>query len=115
MKPLPQITPSIALFILTVITALVHFSRAVNDPEITTLFLLNGVGYLVLGALFTWTPSFLTKFRGALKWTFFGFTALTFALYFVWGFMSGEWTFPMGPADKVIEFIMLATIWQTKV
>lgn len=110
-----NMTPKNALFLLTVITALVHFTRALADPEIRTLFMLNAAGYLVLGTLFTWTPSFLANQRGLLKWTFFAYTAVTLILYFVWGFSSGEWTIPMGPADKVIEIIMLATIWRTKI
>ncbi len=38
----------IALIILTIITALIHFERAIEDPDIRILFILNGLGYFAL-------------------------------------------------------------------
>ena len=41
-------TPQIVLIILTIITALIHFERAIQDPDIRILFILNGLGYFAL-------------------------------------------------------------------
>ena len=48
-------TPQIALIVLTVITALIHFERALQDPDIRILFITVEVG-LVLGVRAATTP-----------------------------------------------------------
>jgi hypothetical protein len=47
----------IALIVLTIITALIHFERAIEDPDIRILFILNGLGYFALLAAF-YMPAF---------------------------------------------------------
>lgn len=41
----------VSIIVLVLATALIHFSRAVADPEIRVMFMLNDLGYLALGAL----------------------------------------------------------------
>jgi len=101
-------TPQIVLIILTVITALIHFERAIQDPEIRILFILNGLGYFVLMAAF-YMPMF-QNYHKLIRWTFIIYTAITILLYFVWVAMSGEWTIPLGPIAKVIEAAMILII-----
>ena len=98
----------IALIILTVITALIHFERAVQDPDIRILFILNGLGYFALLAGF-YMPTF-QRFHKAIRWIFVGYTAVTILLYFVWVAMSGEWTIPLGPIAKIVEAAMIVLI-----
>ena len=45
----------IALIVLTVITELIHFERAIQDPDIRILFILKGLGYFALLAAFYMT------------------------------------------------------------
>jgi hypothetical protein len=98
----------IALIILTIITALIHFERAIEDPEIRVLFILNGLGYFALLAAF-YMPAF-QRFHTAIRWIFVIYTAVTILLYFVWVAMSGEWTIPLGPISKIVEAIMIVLI-----
>ncbi|MFN8413044.1 MAG: hypothetical protein U0Z26_11705 [Anaerolineales bacterium] len=95
----------IALIVLTTITALLHFERAIEDPEIRILFILNGLGFFALVAAF-YLPMF-QKFHKLVRWTFIIYTAVTILLYFVWVAMSGEWTVPVGPIAKLVEAAMI--------
>jgi hypothetical protein len=98
----------ITLIILTVITALLHFERAIEDPDIRILFILNGLGFLALVAAF-YLPQF-QKYHSLVRWTFIIYTAITIALYFVWVAMSGEWTIPVGPIAKIVEAAMIVLL-----
>jgi hypothetical protein len=101
-------TSQITLALLTVCTALIHFERAVQDPDIRVLFILNGLGYFALLAAF-YLPMF-QRFHNAIRWTFIVYTAVTILLYFVWVAMSGEWTIPLGPIAKIIEATMIVIV-----
>ena len=101
-------TSRTALAILTIITALIHFERAIQDPDIRILFILNGLGYFALLAGF-YLPAF-QRFHKAIRWIFVGYTVVTILLYFVWVAMSGEWTIPLGPLAKLVEAIMIVLI-----
>jgi hypothetical protein len=101
-------TSQMVLIVLTVITALIHFQRAMADPDIRILFILNGLGYFALLAAF-YLPTF-QNFHNLVRWTFIVYTAITILLYFVWGAMSGEWTIPLGPIAKIVEAAMIAIL-----
>jgi hypothetical protein len=103
-------TPQIALIALTVITALIHFQRAMEDPDIRILFILNGLGYFALLAAF-YLPVF-QRFHNLVRWTFIVYTAITILFYFVWVAMSGEWTIPWGPIAKIVEAAMIVILWR---
>jgi hypothetical protein len=105
-------TSQIALIVLTAITALIHFERAIQDPDIRILFILNGLGYFALLAAF-YLPAF-QRFHNAVRWIFIAYTAVTILLYFVWVAMSGEWTIPLGPIAKVVEAAMIVILWREK-
>ena len=101
-------TPQIALIVLTVITSLIHFERALEDPDIRALFILNGLGYIALLAAFY--ISAFQRFHNLVRWTFIVYTGITILLYFVWVAMSGEWTFPWGPIAKLVEAAMIVIL-----
>jgi hypothetical protein len=103
-------TSQIALIVLTVITALIHFQRAMEDPDIRILFILNGLGYFALLAAFY--LSAFQRFHNLVRWTFIVYTAITILLYFVWVAMSGEWTIPWGPIAKIVEVAMIVILWR---
>ena len=98
------------LVILTIITALIHFERAIEDPDIRILFILNGFGYFALLTAF-YLPAF-QKFHKPIRWIFIFYTAITILLYFVWVAMSGEWTIPLGPIAKIVEVVMIYIIYR---
>ena len=97
---------------LTATTAAIHFLRAAGDPEIRVLFTLNGVGYLALAALLYVPLAQLGPYRRGVRWTLMGYAAITVVLYGVWGAMSGEWTVPLGPIDKVLEVTLIGLLWR---
>ena len=101
-------TTQIVLIMLTVITALIHFQRAIEDPDIRILFILNGLGSLALLAAF-YMPAF-RRYHTLVRWTFIVYTAITIVLYFVWVAMSGEWTIPLGPIAKIVEAAMIVIL-----
>ena len=103
-------TSQLSIRALVVATAIIHFSRAIADPEIRVLFILNGLGYLGLGTLL-FLPQLL-RWRRWIRWALIGYTTLTVVLYVVWGLMSGDWVFPLGPLDKVIELSLIWLLWQ---
>ena len=101
-------TAQIALIALTIITALIHFQRAMEDPDIRILFILNGLGYFALLAAF-YLPAF-QRYHRLVRWTFIVYTAITILFYFVWVAMSGEWTIPWGPIAKIVEAAMIVIL-----
>src|SRR5262245_50789426 len=105
-------TQQIAIILLAITTAAIHFSRAAADPEISVLFTLNGLGYLALvGALYApWDQ--VAKRRRLVRGILIGYTAVTIALYIVWGVMSGEWAIPLGPIDKLVEVALIGFLWR---
>ena len=103
-------TSQITLIVLTAITALIHFERAIQDPDIRIMFILNGLGYFALLAAF-YLPM-LQRFHNAVRWTFIAYTGVTILLYFVWVAMSGEWTIPLGPIAKIVEAAMIVILWR---
>jgi hypothetical protein len=95
---------------LTLATAAIHVSRALANSHIAALFTLNAIGYVVLlGLLYLPTP-LLGQTRLAARWTLVGYATVTFVLYFIWGMMKAEWLVPVGPADKVIEVVLIALL-----
>lgn len=103
-----------AVIALAVATAAIHFIRAAADPEIRILFTLNGLGYLALVALLYAPVSRLTPYRPSVRWALMGYTAVTIVLYGVWGAMSGDWTVPLGPIDKLIEGALIGLVWRDR-
>ena len=100
-----------AIILLAATTAAIHFSRAVADPEIRVLFTLNGLGYLALVGLLYAPWDQVAKRRRLVCGILISYTAITIALYIVWGIMSGEWTIPLGPIDKLVEAALIGLLW----
>ena len=70
-----------AIIALTVTTALIHFTLVFPSP----LFILNGLGYLVLlGALYLPIPQ-LADYRSLVRWALIAYTALTVILWVIMG------------------------------
>ena len=101
----------IGIIVLTIATAAIHFSRALADPEIRVLFILNGLGYLaLLAALYLPLP--VVQGRLALvRRVLIGYAGLTIVLWAIWSIMSGEVT-ALGVVDKLIEIALIGLLWQ---
>jgi hypothetical protein len=104
----------IVIILLAIATAAIHFSRAAADPEIRTLFILNGMGYLALAVLYLAPVPTLARQRSLIRWIFIIYAAITIIFYLIWGGMSGEWVLPLGPLDKLIELVLIALLWMDR-
>jgi hypothetical protein len=100
----------IGIIILTVATAAIHFSRAIADPEIRVLFILNGLGYLALLCAIYLPIPWLAGRRKIARRLLIGYAALTIILWGVWVAMSGEAT-ALGMLDKLIEIALIGLLW----
>jgi len=99
-----------SIIALTIVTAAIHFSRAIADPEIRILFILNGLGYVaLLSAIYLPIPQFV-GWRKLARWLLIGYAALTIILWGVWVAMSGEAT-ALGIVDKLIEITLIGLLW----
>jgi hypothetical protein len=88
----------IAIILLTVATAITHFTLVFPSP----LFILNGLGYLVLlTALYLPIPQ-LADHRKLIRWALIGYTALTVVLWVIVGSRT-----PIAYIDKVIEVVLI--------
>ena len=121
----------IGIIALTVLTAAVHFylvyitfvmiAQGPLPPGATVevmlpfaiLFLLNGIGYIVLvAALYM---SRLQRFQMSVRWLLIGYTALTIVLWFFMKASHADW---FDYSDKLIEAGLIALLliegWQTR-
>lgn len=91
-----------AIIALTVATAVIHFTLVFPSP----LFILNGLGYLVLlGALYLSIPQ-LADYRSLVRWALIAYTALTVILWVIMGSRT-----PIAYFDKLIEVLLIVLLW----
>ncbi len=93
---------------LTVITAVIHLGLGLFFGAINPMFLLNGVGYLVLLAALYFIPQ-LAPQRSLIRWVLLAYTAVTFILYFVFNWPD-VWG-PIGLIDKGVELVLIILLW----
>ncbi len=100
-------TLRIVILLSALVTALVHLvllSIQLGGPS--AIFILNGLGYLVLLALFWFRPSFLGGRRTLLHYAFMAYTALTILLWIQGG--TRDLTGYLAKADEVV---LLVALW----
>jgi hypothetical protein len=100
----------LVIIALTLATGAIHLSRAFADADIAALFTLNAIGYVVLLALVYVPIPLPQRGRTIARWVLVGYAAVTFLLYFAWVMMGGEWQAPLGPADKLIEALLIVLL-----
>lgn len=89
------------IIVLTVATALTHISLLFPDP----VFILNGLGYLVLlGALYLPIPM-LAPYRRQIRWLLIGYTLLTIGLWLAFGSRI-----LIGYLNKLNEVVLVALL-----
>ena len=100
-------TMSYVIALLTVITAGIHLYLSFKFPQPPDpMFLLNGVGYLVLLVALYFPHRRLLAARKWLRWLLIAYTALTVVLWIFFGART-----PVGYFDKVVEILLLGLLW----
>jgi hypothetical protein len=86
-------------------TAFIHLFLATLDlGTLRVLFALNGLGYLALvGGLYLPLPV-LAPYRNAILWLLVAYATVTIVLWWV---MNGDFTDPLGVANKAIEVVLI--------
>jgi hypothetical protein len=100
----------LSIIVLTVATALIHFFYLnVRAGQIMPGFILNGLGYLALLALYLkWVKlPFLEGRDSMLRWAYIGYTAVTIVAWIAIGDKSDV----LGYADKAIEILLVAALY----
>ncbi len=90
---------------LVVVTAIIHLVLARTAGP---TFVLNGLGYLALGAALYFVPP-LAPYRSWIRWALIAFTALTFVLYFVLR-PPATWVDALGLITKAIESVIIVLL-----
>ena len=88
----------IGIIVLTLGTALIHFSLNFPDPG----FILAGLGYLTLLASLYLPVPYVTRYRPVVPWIFIGYAALVILLWVLLGARTA-----IGYTDKVIEIALI--------
>ena len=95
----------IGIIVLALSTALIHLFLATLGPAtFTVLFLLNGIGYIVL-TVCLFLPRF-ARHRRLIHWLFIAYTATTILAYFVIGQIS-----TLGLVTKLIEVLLIILLF----
>jgi hypothetical protein len=102
----------VGIFLLTLATAVIHLYLALTAIPYyglnfgVMLFILNGLGYLVLVAALQLPIPQLARFRSVARWTLVAYAALTIVLFFV---MAPFYDF-IGYLDKAIEVALIVLL-----
>lgn len=95
----------IGIVILTLATALIHFSLNFLMGKLDVLFTLNGLGYLsFLAALFLPLP-LISRYRPVVRILFIVYTLVTIAMWIAFGQRDF-----LGYTDKAIEVALVALL-----
>jgi hypothetical protein len=99
-------TTRTVILITGLITAIVHLI-VLNLNELFPMFILNGLGYLVLLGLFFMNPGVVAQRRRLFHYAF-----IAFALATIIGFvLVGDPSNVLGWATKVDELILIIALW----
>lgn len=87
------------IILTTLITAIIHLSFGIP------LFVLNGLGYLVLLVLLYAPLPALARFQPAIRYVLIGYTVLTILLYFVMAPLMA-----VGLLTKAVEVVLVVLL-----
>ena len=102
-------TKQIAIIVLTLGTALIHFSLLFPD----VLFILNGLGYLALLAAYFLPLPFTKNNHSLVRWVFIGYTIVTILAWIAIGDKSWPGS-ALGYITKLIEIALVILLWSDK-
>ena len=92
----------IGVIVLTVGTALIHLYLGLQGFP---LFILNGLGYLVLLAALILPIPRISEYRDLTRWVLVGYAALTIFLWILVGARNS-----IGYTDKIIELALISLL-----
>lgn len=92
----------IGISLLTLATAFIHFTLLFPDP----LFIINGLGYLVLLVLYIIPMEITEKYHNLIRWIFIAYTLLTIIAWVAIGDKSPG-SGALGYVTKAIEIILV--------
>ncbi len=95
----------IIIILLTLATSLVHFWLAFMGPGVDLLFLLNGLGYLILAIVGYLPIAPLAKYQTLARWALVAFAAVT-----IIGWIFIGLRIPLGYITKVIEVVLIILV-----
>ena len=98
----------IGMILLTLATAFIHFSLLFPD----VLFILNGLGYLTLLALYFLPIPIARENRGIVRLVFMGYVVITILAWVAIGVKSWP-AGALGYLAKTIELVLLGLLWQS--
>ena len=98
----------VGIIVLTLATAFIHFSLLFPD----VLFILNGLAYLTLLALYFLPIPIARENRALVRWAFMGFIVITILAWVAIGDKSWP-SGALGYLTKVIELVLLGLLWQS--
>jgi len=101
----------LAIIITTLITAVIHLYIGITLPS--TLFVLNGIGYLVLMIGLFVPISLAQQNRALIRWGLIGFTAVTILAWLAIGDKSWP-SGALGYITKLDEIVLLALLWMDR-
>jgi hypothetical protein len=99
----------IGIVVLTLITAVVHFTLLFPDP----VFILNSLAYLALLAAYFLPVPIARDNRRLVRWVYMGFVAVTILAWVA----IGDKSWPAGALGyftKVIELVLIALLWNDR-
>lgn len=99
------------IMITSLITAVIHLYLGVKFYD--TLFILNGLGYLILMVGLFIPLSLAQQNRSLIRWALIGFTAVTVLAWLVIGDKSWP-SGALGYITKFDEIILLALLWMDR-
>jgi hypothetical protein len=92
---------------LTVMTAAIHIWLGLDFLDSGgQIFVLNGLGYLVLTTLLLLPLAPLVRYRGLVRWILIAYTAVTVVAWVLIGART-----PLAFVDKAIEIVLIALLW----
>lgn len=92
----------IGITLLAIATAFIHFTLLFPDP----LFILNGLGYLILLVLYIIPLEITEKYHNLIRWAFITYTMVTIAAWV----LIGDKSLPSGAPGyftKLIEILLV--------
>jgi len=106
----PGISPiQWGIIILTTITAVIHIWLGLGFLNSGgAIFVLNGIGYLLLLALLLAPFASLAVYRTPIRWLFIAYTAVTI---FAWLLIDSASRSPLAFFDKAIEIALITLLW----
>ncbi len=98
-----------AIWILGAITAVIHFVLAFFFGSFDAIFLLNGLGYIVLLWALLKPPVFLTGLKSLIPWIAILYALVTIILFFVFNAETGYG--PLGLLTKFDEVLLIVAVF----